>query len=274
MYATVESTALGLATVRLANRGARLTNLPILGAAVAPGERVIVDYSAEGKPIVRPYTIRVPDVVPENISPMPIEENNSDFVYLELTRSTPVEYEYYSSSSPISFYANHFLPFETAIHDTAGIFVPSVGGFRCSSGVYWVSITIAVQPKWGINNDANNFRANPHFGSFRYPLGIQWRRWITQDTTLVLSYGGIYKLDIDIPHPVTSAAALSSYGSVRLVTDGGPQLSTYPPSIGDPNPPKFLVPVLANRYPILRLLKIADTDQNISVATPWWSGFS
>jgi len=54
--AVVEDVTLGYATVRLANNGARLTRLPILGGAVSVGENVIVDYSAGIPPLVRPIT--------------------------------------------------------------------------------------------------------------------------------------------------------------------------------------------------------------------------
>lgn len=60
VLATVESVALGHATVRLVRNGARLTNLPVLGSTIKPADKVIVDYSGEGRPIVRPLTI-IPD---------------------------------------------------------------------------------------------------------------------------------------------------------------------------------------------------------------------
>lgn len=53
-WAVVESFQLGLATVRLTNNGARLTNLNVMGGNVNIGDLVIVDYSAGVKPIVRP----------------------------------------------------------------------------------------------------------------------------------------------------------------------------------------------------------------------------
>ena len=54
LYATVEAVVYGFATVRLADGGARMTSLPIVGATVSIGDTVVVDYSAEGKPFVRP----------------------------------------------------------------------------------------------------------------------------------------------------------------------------------------------------------------------------
>lgn len=57
VHATVESYALGYATVRLATNGARLTNLSTQGAIVTAGDKVIVDYSAGVKPVVRPLFI-------------------------------------------------------------------------------------------------------------------------------------------------------------------------------------------------------------------------
>lgn len=54
--ATVEEVNLGYATVRLSTDGARLTNLPVMGGMVVPGEKVIVDYSGGTPPLVRPVT--------------------------------------------------------------------------------------------------------------------------------------------------------------------------------------------------------------------------
>jgi hypothetical protein len=45
---------MGFATVRLATKGARLTNLPVVGGEVAVGQRVAIDYSAGVPPVVRP----------------------------------------------------------------------------------------------------------------------------------------------------------------------------------------------------------------------------
>lgn len=56
VYADVEDINLGYATVRLANNGTRMTNLPVLGGAVTIGERVIIDYSSGVPPLVRPIT--------------------------------------------------------------------------------------------------------------------------------------------------------------------------------------------------------------------------
>ena len=58
VYAVVEEASpFGTATVKLATNGARLTNLAVHGQAVAAGQRVVVDYSSEGKPYIRPLTI-------------------------------------------------------------------------------------------------------------------------------------------------------------------------------------------------------------------------
>ena len=62
MYATVEHVIYGHATVRFANNGARMTSLPIIGADVNAGDQVVVDYSAEGTPYVRPLTIPISQI--------------------------------------------------------------------------------------------------------------------------------------------------------------------------------------------------------------------
>jgi hypothetical protein len=73
IYATVEEFVDGFATVRLASKGARMTMLPVHTSSVEPGERVVVDYSAEGQPYVRPLTALptedvepVAESIPEN----------------------------------------------------------------------------------------------------------------------------------------------------------------------------------------------------------------
>ena len=53
-YAIVEEVILGLATVRLVKGGARLTSLPVIGGQVLIGDKVIVDYSSNIPPVVRP----------------------------------------------------------------------------------------------------------------------------------------------------------------------------------------------------------------------------
>ncbi len=53
VYAIVEDTSLGRATVRLAENGSRLTNLTVVGALPEVGDKVIVDYSAGTPPIAR-----------------------------------------------------------------------------------------------------------------------------------------------------------------------------------------------------------------------------
>lgn len=65
VHATVEAYHLGYATVRLADKGARLTNLSTQGAVVKAGDKVIVDYSAGVRPVVRPLFI--PEYEPEEL---------------------------------------------------------------------------------------------------------------------------------------------------------------------------------------------------------------
>lgn len=64
VYAVVEEINLGFATVRIADRGARLTSLPVVGGTVTIGQRVIVDYSAGTPPVVRPITLEAVQPAP------------------------------------------------------------------------------------------------------------------------------------------------------------------------------------------------------------------
>ena len=54
VYATVESYANGMATVRINPYGSRLSNLSTIGGIVSVGDTVIVDYTHGVIPIVRP----------------------------------------------------------------------------------------------------------------------------------------------------------------------------------------------------------------------------
>lgn len=76
VHATVEQFQLGLATVRLATNGARLTNLSTIGGEVAVGDGVLVDYSAGIKPIVRPLFFEEDDV-DEFVELTPVEKVES-----------------------------------------------------------------------------------------------------------------------------------------------------------------------------------------------------
>lgn len=64
LFATVEDTVMGTATVRLAENGQRFTNLPVLGGNVNTGDKVKVVLSVEGQPYVRPLTYLPVEVTP------------------------------------------------------------------------------------------------------------------------------------------------------------------------------------------------------------------
>jgi len=58
VYAQVEETHMGLSTVRLADNGARLTNLYTVGHVEAT-DLVIVEYGTDGTPYIRPTTVPI-----------------------------------------------------------------------------------------------------------------------------------------------------------------------------------------------------------------------
>ena len=177
-WATVESTALGKATVRLAKNGARLTNLPILGEGVSVGQRVVVDYSAEGTPIVRPWTIlgsELEDAVEEQEEK---EQDPAQFVYAKYTISdeeinNPTMrvilndaadgyrysleggFAYGSYSGQYRYQSNfvNYIPFDEPIVDTASIMRAGYthtrnpegkGMFVPPVGTYIVNLTFAL----------------------------------------------------------------------------------------------------------------------------------
>lgn len=53
VHAVVEMALMGRATVILVGSQKRMTNLPVYGKEVSSGDKVIIDYSAEGQPYVR-----------------------------------------------------------------------------------------------------------------------------------------------------------------------------------------------------------------------------
>jgi hypothetical protein len=93
MYATVEETVYGHATVRLADGGARMTMLPVLTATVEVGEKVVLDYSAEGQPFVRPLTALPTEAgfVSAPSAAEPPEELG--LVAARMTRTTPLDFK-------------------------------------------------------------------------------------------------------------------------------------------------------------------------------------
>lgn len=93
MYATVEETVYGHATVRLADGGARMTMLPVLTATVEVGEKVVLDYSAEGQPFIRPLTALPTEAgVPSAPSAAePPEELG--LIAARMTRTSPVDFK-------------------------------------------------------------------------------------------------------------------------------------------------------------------------------------
>ncbi len=96
MFATVEEFNRGHATVRLAEKGARMTNIPVLTATVEPGERVILDYSAEGQPYVRPLTAlpTIPDELDDAISG-PEGYEDTGLIACRLSKRSPMTFPIY-----------------------------------------------------------------------------------------------------------------------------------------------------------------------------------
>lgn len=92
IHATVESVALGQATVRLANSNARLTNLPIVGSSVIVGQPVVVEMATEGHPFVRPITVSAEEITLEKLDATEEETDGTVFpkkpIYAKITRET------------------------------------------------------------------------------------------------------------------------------------------------------------------------------------------
>ena len=124
--AVVESISLGYATVRLSPSGARLTNLPVFGAAVSVGDRVYVDYTAGVQPSVRKagtmdlsdleaidLTVAELDVTPTIIDP--VEET--------ITAGADLSFSIWSSvQQQISAAERMPIQFNNEVFDTADFF--------------------------------------------------------------------------------------------------------------------------------------------------------
>lgn len=101
MYAVVEESNLGLATVRLGGAlGARMTNISTVGGVVSPGDAVVVDWSAGIDPIVRPLFVEEEEEIELGISVPETLIDDEDISTFQDTLYGYDEYQYLQQGVP------------------------------------------------------------------------------------------------------------------------------------------------------------------------------
>lgn len=301
VFATVEGVSMGKATVRLANNGARLTNCPILGANVSIGERVVVDYSAEGKPIVRPYTIYIEqeEIVEQEEEKEPKE---STFCYAKYTISdeelaNPSMRVYVSDAAPF-YYADpgyaagsfsgqyryqenfvNYIPFDEPIVDTIGIRntnwiytsnPKSKGVFVPPRGSYWFNLTFALNIR---TNDLTLIGAYANL--WCQVLGVE------PDT----GYNNNVKVSRREHHVIFQSSFCAKWEKYQNQTI---RVGSILDSVGNniyTNPSTYWLPDLSRvtymeiakvegKYPILEMYKIADMGSSKTCIPGWgWNEY-
>jgi hypothetical protein len=204
---------MGKATVRLATNGARLTNCSILGAAVIAGEKVIVDYSAEGPPIVRPYTILGAEL-DEVIEDEEKEPDPPQFVYGKFTSTI-------NKVDP----GTYDIIWDTAIMDTWGMLNAPNTDINLPLGNFVVNITVGA--KTGIDYPNFTLSARMRYSATAYMLGYNnfRRSWYSDGHHLVVHQSGTYKTVWDTHH--FSVRVSSAQHTLAYVEGRYPLLEVY-----------------------------------------------
>lgn len=201
VFATVLETALGRASVQLVDGGSKLSNLPVVGRAVKPGQRVVVDYSAEGTPTVRPLTIDVDYYAEDDeleeaeriIPPEPVEEvlpiPEPELIFYPVTgrmgRYSPTTI---ASGSPYGY-----LTLDKTYHDTHDAW----NGYNWTApqnGTYMISATVGYTYYGGSWGSAYLYIDwNPGVSDW-HVMGYQFRRASEQKDTIVVTTGGLFRV--------------------------------------------------------------------------------
>jgi hypothetical protein len=292
---------MGKATVRLAANGARITNCQILGADVAVGEKVVLDYSAEGAPVVRPYTIKgaelpvevtdpepEPEVGPESwcyakytVSDDALDDNGGCRVYLVDSGGIYLDpgFAYGSFSGQYRYQSNftNTIPFNEVVFDNADILAtrPPVpanpngwGYFAPPAGSYLVTVCFALDIG---TNDLG------YIGTYaNLDIGVN-------STALVPHTGqgnGSIHVTAREHHAIyrqTWIAKFEGQGSTfrfsATLFSAGANVydASNLPSRADPSKATYLkLAKLDGVYPMLELYKIADVG-TYKTAIPYWN---
>lgn len=265
VLAAVEGYASGYASVRVAGTGSRLTNLPCT-EAVRPGQTVMVDYSAEGRPIVRPWTLAPEVVTPSPLQVVtaserldPLEDpkltwEEDEFVSVRVTKTSSwiMPLDWYNPLEPMEPYlASNPVRFNTTLWDTHGMLISSgnfMGGFTMRlGGHYFVRLTVAFPESYaGLEVRASIYAFGLACGwTARHTRWNQYGPLIVTVTSLVSAPAGSSIL------PVARAR------DPRLARDINQPFVTMP---ADPG----------GAYPIFEAALIAPLDPGNPKAVPWW----
>jgi len=281
MYATVEEYNRGHATVRLTNHGSRMTNLPVHTATVEEGERVIVDYSAEGQPYVRPLTA-LPTVADEPIGisyPEPEEENGMIAARISTTGRKPFETYYYFPGIGYDVHKES-VPWDKIEWETQeGLVLPEVDGvlhfYAPEDGKYLVKYCIALEQHQDAPLDDGNIQFRVYHknwnGSYMASMGAyQHRRWVATQSDGV-------DITVVCGTSICQLAPDTEQGWINTTVDVLVQAECnmpywYP---GDPGYGTGVATAFAYKagcYPILEVYKIAQTGDSLEANYDhiWW----
>lgn len=264
MYATVEHVVYGYATVRLASNGARLTNVAVLGADVAIGDRVVVDYSAEGKPYVRPLTIPYPQPGIDEGSANTQEIETDPYDYgIEIARIT-IGSQYTAQTGwncgagcvPIP----HYVKFNTAIYDPAGMFGTDIidgHGYLQphSPGRYLIRWSCAVSEP--MEPQGSHLRISCNLDNGKFLGGPRWRRWFTHGSGNWMLVGG------------SIIMTLYNSDTERVAVRIAPEWGGWSAETGDDNS-TYTILQASGKYPILEMYKICNLGSGPQARREWY----
>lgn len=256
VFASVEHTSLGMATVRLSENGARLTNLRVVGQPVKVGQRIIVDSSAEGTPVVRPLTIAEPtveeklDIAPfvdfpepgleDEVPTIPGEGSDFEVVAGKVTRASNFVQTYVSTS-----YGRIDRTLTKTLYDTHNLFDAATGQLFTQNqpGTYLMRYTCAIQPEPGV----------ALFEAIVYNTYVsrKFRRVLGHTLPVVVTHSTIFRYPADY-----TSEPILQYRIYDTLATG------YVSSI--------TLPALANKYPIFEWWRIAPYTSTAVEAYPWW----
>lgn len=267
IYATVEESVYGYATVRLATNGARMTNLPVLTARVSEGEKVIVDYSAEGQPYVRPITALSTEADEPVAEGVPEVQEDSGLIAARLTRTSryPFTAYYWVPFGEGYTVPKVVLPMDKVAWETQeGLCqIDAGGGFKFRApedGKYLVRWCIGIEttsgaPKWDGNVVVRIYTQGWVGGIITSSGGRIARRYVAQ------AEDGV---GVVVASGTTLVQLAPGSGFINETVDILVQVECEMPTYWDTDPPPYIGQDTAYAYkegcyPVLEVWKIAQT---------------
>lgn len=263
-WARVESVALSAATVRLAEGGARLTNLQMM-APVRVGEKVIVDFVAQDKPTVRPYTTTVDLLIEDEVLPVapkiPSDPDpdagepklSSQLIAGEITRDEEFAETFFFDYDKDPVCSVLFFPFTYVYYDwghqfyDGGIYIKYPGRYMMSMRIAmdWIDDPDYYVAKVGMTVE------NSVGWSFDADSGTQIKRWDSAQPGGILE--SVWQGSMTFPQGAIVKPWVKVKGGGRMLTSGLPVTFPYYPG----------------RYPILQWWRICPMVGPRSVLY-WW----